>query len=426
MQIIFRSAIVAAVLAAALPAAADRRSDDANSEIRNDSMWAERETRRDVGRARDKAGISQVGGKIVVDASRGKGGGAAYLSKWRTDWNDSFSVNFALDLSAPATSNSRQAAVSGIAFGSDSNDKFSLTKAYRTGVTVEARQSAEGKTLQIVARKNGRVIASSARIPMTDGVHNFEVSWVANPATRTISVKLFEGAAAAPLLVLNGVQEAFSGNGSTLAGIGSALFGYSSGNMAFTSSFDDFSYSGDDHSSDDSDDDSWCDSDDSDDDGVEDGDDHGGRGGDDDAAVDSASFAAGMQVAIDANPSLDLIEAEVEDGTIESIFKQSSTHVLVVRVRLSDSSIASSVSRLADEDELEKFDAAGLATVSPSAALAQIMAQNPGTTVHGLELEDERNSDEDDDSPSNDGIWWEAKLMTSDGIIIKRAVRADV
>jgi hypothetical protein len=226
--------------------------------------------------------------------------------------------------------------------------------------------------------------------------------------------------------VLNGVQEAFSGNGSTLAGIGSALFGYSSGNMAFTSSFDDFSYSGDDHSSDDSDDDSWCDSDDSDDDGVEDGDDHGGRGGDDDAAVDSASFAAGMQVALDANPSLDLIEAEVEDGTIESIFKQSSTHVLVVRVRLSDSSIASSNSRPADADELEKFDAAGLATVSPSAALAQIMAQNPGTTVHGLELEDERDSDEDDDSPSNDGIWWEAKLMTSDGIIIKRAVRADV
>ena len=179
MQIITRSAIVAAVLAAALPAFADRRSDDANTEVRNDSMWSERETQRELGRARDKAGISQREGKIVVDGSRGKGGGAAYLSQWRTDWNDSFSVNFSLDLSAPPTTSPKQSAVSGIAFGSDSNEKFSLTKSYRTGVVVEARQSAEGKTLQIVARKSGRVIASSPRIPMADRVHDLEVSWIA-------------------------------------------------------------------------------------------------------------------------------------------------------------------------------------------------------------------------------------------------------
>lgn len=426
MQIITRSAIVAAVLAAALPAFADRRSDDANTEVRNDSMWSERETQRELGRARDKAGISQREGKIVVDGSRGKGGGAAYLSQWRTDWNDSFSVNFSLDLSAPPTTSPKQSAVSGIAFGSDSNDKFSLTKSYRTGVVVEARQSAEGKTLQIVARKSGRVIAQTARIPMTDGVHNFEVSWIANPNTRTISVKLFEGARAMPILELNGVQQAFSGNGSTLQGLGSALFGYSTGNLPFTSSFDDFSYAGDDHGSDDSDDDSWCDSDDSNDDGIEDGDDNGGRGGDDNGGIDSALFSSAMQVAIDANPALDLIEADVEDGTVESIFKQSDTTVLVVRVRMSDSAIVSSVSRPADEKELEKLPAAGLVTVSPSSALDTIMAQNPGATVNSLELEDERSDDAGDDSPSNDGIWWKAKLITSDGLIIERSVRADI
>lgn len=425
MQIIFRSAIVAAVLAAAVPALADRRSDDASGEVRNDSMWAERESRGDSVRLRDKAAISQTGGKIIVDGSRGKGGGAAYLAKWRTDWNDSFSVNFALDLSAPPTTNPKQAAVSGIAFGSDPNEKVSLTKSYRTGVVIEARQSSAGKTLQIIARKSGRVIASSPRIPMADRVHNFEVSWIANPTTRTISVKLFEGAGASPILELGGVERAFEGNGTTLKGIGSALFGYSLGNLPFTSNFDDYSYSGDDSSSDDSDDDSWCDSDDSNDDGIEDGDDHGGRGGHDDSGVDSALFSSAMQVAIDANPTLDLIEADVEDGTVESIFKQSDTTVLVVRVRMSDSAIVSSVSRAADEKELEKLPAADLVTVSPSSALATIMSQNPGATVNSLELEDERSDDSGDDNPSNDGIWWEAKLITSDGLIIKRSVRAD-
>jgi len=77
------------------------------------------------------------------------------------------------------------------------------------------------------------------------------------------------------------------------------------------------------------------------------------------------------------------------------------------------------------EKELEKFPAAGLVTVSPSSALATISGQNPGATVNSLELEDERSDDSDDDNPSNDGIWWKAKLITSDGLIIERSVRAD-
>ena len=424
MQTIFRSAIVAAVLAAALPALADRRSDDASGEVRNDSMWAERETRGESLRLRDKTGISQSGGKIVVDGSRGKGGGAAYLAQWRTDWNDSFSVNFSLDLSAPSTTSPKQAAVSGIAFGSDSNDKISLTKSYKTGVVVEARQSSAGKTLQIIARKSGRVIASSARIPMADGVHSFEVSWIANPATRTISVKLFEGAGASPILELGGVERAFEGNGTTLKGIGSALFGYSTGNLPFTSSFDDFSYAGDDYGSDDSDDDSWCDSDDSDHDGIEDGDDHGGRGGHDDSGVDSALFGSAMQVAIDANPTLPLIEAQVEDGTVESILSESASTVLVVRVRMSDSAIISSVSRPADIKELEKMAVAGSVTVSASSAVSQASAAYPGATVHAVELENET-EDPGDDNPHNGGVQWKVELITADGQIVEHTVMAN-
>jgi len=53
------------------------------------------------------------------------------------------------------------------------------------------------------------------------------------------------------------------------------------------------------------------------------------------------------------------------------------------------------------------------------------MSQNPGATVNSLELEDERSDDAGDDNPSNDGIWWKAKLITSDGLIIERSVRAD-
>jgi len=424
MQTFFRNAIVAAAFVAAVPAFADRRSDDANSETRNDSMWAERETHGSRGRSIDKAGISQSAGKIIVDGSKGKGGGAAYFSQWRTDWNDSFSVNFSLDLSAPPTTNPKQAAVSGIAFGSDSNDKVSLTKSYKTGVVIEARQSSAGKTIQIIARKSGRVIASSERVALADGVHNFEVSWIVNAAARTISVKLFDGAAATPMLTLNGVERAFSGNGSTLAGIGSSLFGYSVGNLPFTSSFDDFSYSGDDYSSDDSDDSSWDDSDDSNHDGIEDGDDHGGRGNGGSTGVDSALFSSAMQVAIDANPSLGLIEADVEDGTVESIFKESASTVLVVRVRMSDSAIVSSSSRAADIKELEKMAVVGTVTVSASSAVSAASAAYPGATVNSVDLENE-SEDPGDDNPHNGGVQWKVKLITANGQIVEHSVAAN-
>lgn len=423
MKTLFHGAVVALAFTASLSVFADRRSDDANSEVRNDSMWAERETHRDVGRARDKAGISQSAGQIVIDASRGKGGGAAYLAQWRTDWNDSFNVNFSLDLSAPMTSNSRQAAVSGIAFGSESNDKFSLTKAYKTGVIVEARQSIAGKTIQIIARKSGRIVASSPRVELTDGVHSFEVGWIANPATRTITVKLFDGASATPLVQLTGVERAFTSSSSVANGLGSALFGYSVGNLPFTSRFDDFSYSGDDFGGDDSDDSAWDDSDDSNHDGIEDGDDHGGRGAHDDTGVDSAMFAAAMQVAVDSNPTLSIIEAQVEDGTVESIFKETASTVLVVRVRMSDAAIVSVSSRAADNKELKKMAVADSVTVSAASAISTACATYPDASVHSVELEDETENP-GDDNPGNGGVLWKVGLITSDGQVVECSVLA--
>jgi len=380
MQIIFRSAIVAAVLAAALPAAADRRSDDANSEIRNDSMWAERETRRDVGRARDKAGISQVGGKIVVDASRGKGGGAAYLSKWRTDWNDSFSMRFNVDLAAAGTTDVRQRAVTGVTFGVAGPATVPLTSGYKTGVSVEIRRDAEGLSIQLVARKSGRIIASSPRVAYIGGARDLEVSWVADPVARTVSVKLFDLAAPTlmPILTLDGVEEAFSGR---RGGIRTALLGYSTANYGFTSTFKSISHSGDDFDDDDSDDDDddWCDDDDH-------SDDHGGSGGEG-SFVSPAEFAAAWTVA--SAIDTDLLEAEAEDGGVEFIFKEDATNVRVIRVSATTNAITSNIVRAADLDELEKMTYLAGVTIDAATAVANAMASIPGATIHEVELEDE-------------------------------------
>ena len=396
-------------LVVASSAFADRHSDDAASDVRDDSLWSEKESYRNTNAARNKVGIGQTAGQIIVDGRGGKSGGAAYISKWKTDWNDSFSVNYTMDFSSPGATTPTQSAVSGIAFGNDST--FSLTKAFRTGVTIEARETVNGRTLQIVARKSGRVIASTAPVALADGVHDFEVSWVANPFTQTIAVKLYDGiGTTTPVLTLDGVERSFSGR---RGGISSSLFGYSTGNLPFECKFDDFSYSGDDSTSDDTDDDSWCDSDDSNNDGIEDGDDHGGRGGDD-SMIDSAAFTTGLQAAIDASAKFGsvVLKAEGEDGGLDVVVKLSETEVRVITVNLSDSS-TTSVDRPADAKELDAIAVSGSVTVGALAAIDQVLQANPGATMHSIELEEEHGAPE-----------WKISIFDANGLPVELTVAA--
>ena len=416
MQSSFRNLIAVAALAASMPALADRRNDDANTEVRNDSMWSEKESKRTTGVAALRAGIAQTGGQIVIDSMNGKGGGAAYLSKWKTDWNDSFSVSFSADLSSSLATRSSQNAVSGIGFGMDTDAAFALTRGYKTGVVVEMRQALAGKTVQIVARKSGRIVASTERVPLTDGAHQFEVSWIADPITRTATLKLFDGASTTPILTLANIERSFVGRS---GGVSHSLFGFSTGGLAFRSGFDDFSYSGDDHggsSGNDGDDDSWCDSDDSNGDGMEDGDDHGGRGSDD--SIGGDVFGSALQAAIDANidNGNQVIKAEAEGSVLEVVFKQTATTVRTVLVNLSTNAASIGAERAADDKELEALavvDLVNAKTASVIDAINAAMVNYPDGTIHSVELEDE-----------DSGPMWSVKLEAG-GLVIEFTMPAN-
>ena len=137
--------LLAALSVGAAPSAlADRRSDDANDGIRDDSLWRERESYRTSGSSRKKCKVSETAGAITFESQLGKGGGAAYLSAWRTDWTDSFSVTFDATFSAPASSKASRAAFSGIGFGFDAESAYNVAKGFRDGVQVEMQQTKAG------------------------------------------------------------------------------------------------------------------------------------------------------------------------------------------------------------------------------------------------------------------------------------------
>lgn len=400
--------LLTAVLAAA-PAFADRHSDDASSDVRDDSLWSERESRRDSGSAQYKVGISQSAGKITVDGSGGRTGGAAYLSTWKTDWNDSFTVNFSSDFQSSVASRSNHAAVSGIAFGSDAVSKYNVSSCFKTGVMVQLVETTAGTSVEIIARKRGRLVASTVRLPISAGAHQFQVAWIADSATRTVVVELYaDSDLSSPILQLSGAERVFEGSSS---GICSALFGYSKGNLAFRSSFDDFNYSGDDVRSDDSDDNSWCDDDDHDDDNGGGGSSSGGGG-----QTGASEFIDNLEIAIAANSDLSgaVLKAEVEDGTVEVIFRESSSTVRVVRVSLSSQAIVSTSTRNADEDDLQSMSVLNSVTISAASAVAQAAATLAGSTVHEVELEEEHGGPE-----------WSVKLRTAAGVMFERTISAN-
>ncbi|MEY5060850.1 MAG: hypothetical protein RIS45_771, partial [Planctomycetota bacterium] len=340
------TALASIALGSATNALADRRDDDGSDTPANNALWTERESYRPVGRAAQRPDVSRTNGEIKVNGTRGRSGGAALVSNWHTDWNDSFSMRFNVDLAAAGTTDARQRAVTGVTFGVAGPATVPLTLGYKTGVTVEIRSATDGLTIQLVARKGGRIVASSPRLDYIGGARDLEVSWVADPVARTVTVKLFDLAAPTliPILELDGVEEVFSGR---RGGIRNALLGYSTANYGFTSTFKSISHSGDDVGDDDSDDDDddWCDDDDH-------SDDHGGSGGEG-SFVSTAEFAAAWTVA--SAIDTDLLEAEAEDGGVEFICKEDAANVRVIRVSATTNTVTSNIVRPADLDELEKM-----------------------------------------------------------------------
>lgn len=404
------------------PAMADRRSDDASDGLRDDSLWKERESYRTSGSSRKKAKVSETGGQIQFESQFGKGGGAAYLSAWATDWTDSFSVTFDASLSSPASNKNSKAAFTGIGFGFDSESSYNVAKGYRDGVQVEMQQTkAGGRTLQIVARKNGTVIAQSARRSLAVGQHSFEVAWVANPVTRAVTIQVFlDGNVATPFSELSGFGSLFTGR--TDDGIGTSLFGYSTGNQKFASSFDNFDWFGDDHGEDgDDDDDGWGDDDDH-------FDDHGGHGDDDDSdddgsddgdddAVTVAGLTAALDTAFTLYPDGVLLKAEAEYGWIDMVLSNPATasEVRFVRVSATDGSILVDSVRTPRPDEVEALVVSLLVTVDPRDALVAASATVAGgSTVHEVELDAE-----------HAGPVWEFEFRTPTGTEAEREQPAD-
>lgn len=418
------AALVLASLSMGLvtPAMADRRSDDASDGLRDDSLWKERESYRTSGSARKKAKVSETEGQIKFESQFGKGGGAAYLAAWETDWTDSFSVTFDASLSSPSSNKNSKAAFTGIGFGFDSESSYNVAKGYRDGVQVELQQTkAGGRTLQIVARKNGSVIAQSARRAIAAGQHSFEVAWVANPVTRAVTIQVFlDGDVVTPFSELTGFGSLFVGR--TDDGIGTSLFGYSTGNHKFASSFDNFDWFGDDHGEDgDGDDDEWGDDDDH-------FDDHGGHGDDDDSdddgsddgdddAVTVAGFTSAMDTAFGLYPDGVLLKAEAEYGWIDMVLSNPATsaEVRFVRVSAADGSVLVDSVRAPRPDEVELLVVSLLVTVDPRDALAAAAATvTAGSTVHEIELDAE-----------DAGPVWEFEFHTPTGAEAEREQPAD-
>jgi len=398
------TALASIAIGAAGSAFADRRDDDGSDTPSNNALWTERESYRPIGAASMRPDVSRSNGEIEIDGTRGRSGGAALVSNWRTDWNDSFSMKFSANLVAAGTTNARQRAVAGVTFGLTGTTVVPLTSGYKTGVVVEIRDSVDGLTLQAVARKSGRVISSSARVALAAGPHDFEVSWVANPIERTITVKVFDGAGSVvPIATLPGVEGVFSGR---RGGVRSALIGYSTGNYGFTAGFSGVSHSGDDYDDDgsDDDDDDWCDDDDH-------SDDHGGSGGVGSFAT-PAEFAAAWTTA--SAVDTDLLKSESEDGGVEFIFREDATNVRVVRVSISTNAIVANSVRAADQDELDKIALVGGVTIAAADAVANFMATVPGATLHGVELED-----------SNSALFWKIEYRDAAGVILETEVSAN-
>jgi uncharacterized membrane protein YkoI len=399
---------VAALVLSAGTAVADKKIDRADSDSRNSSLWKERETYKNDDARRLKAGISQAGGRINVDATAGKGGGAVYLTNYKIDWTDGFAVKFENEFEGESTTSSVKYAYTGIGFGFEELSQYNVSNGLRTGVQVEIRQSKSGRHMQIVARRDGLVKNWSSKVALPVGAHEFRVEWVAHPTAKTVKLRVFTASnPSTPLLQLAGIEQVFAGLESK--GMHASLFGYSKKNLAFHSSFDDFEFFGDLH--DDSSDSQWCDSDNHSDDS--DNGQSGGQGSGPESVPVSAIVGA-VDAALTLYPGAEVLEVEAEDGTVEVVLPNGATSVRVLRLNVSTFAVLSNITRAADAEDQARIAALPSVTVTADQAALSAVAANPGTTVKEVELELE-----------DGGLVWEVELRNAAGVEIELEIPAE-
>jgi hypothetical protein len=385
------------------PCYAERRNDDGNDGTRDDSLWSETESRDSSRSGKSKCGISERADKIRIDSKKGKGGSAAYESKWKMDWTDSFVIEFEHELKSGRPKKTSQSATSGIALGFGILNPAS---GFPDGVNVVVSQTKNARTLTASVRVAGVVVETDSATLAT-GAHDFKLVWTSFGGAVSLDVQL----GVSTLVSLTGLETHFAGH--VAEGMGVSLFGTSTGNFKFEASFDDVSFSGDDYN--DLDDSSF-----DDDDGSDDADEDGDRNGDDSA--DAASFNAALD-AIVSESDLPILEAEAEDdsqsgGSGVKALQWNATDDTLVEVFANAEGVVRTRSWPINPGQLDKYEDSisviGLVEMSATAAVSQAVASNPGSTVHEIELEEE------DGRP-----MWQVKLVTASGLELEVRIWAD-
>jgi hypothetical protein len=396
--------VVCAVVSAS-PCYAERRNDDGNDGSRDDSLWSETESRTNSRSGKSKCGISESAGKIRIDSKKGKGGSAAYESKWKMDWTDSFVMEFEHELKSSRPKKTSQSATSGMALGFGT---FNAASGWTDGVNLVVTRTKAERTLTASVRVAGVVVEFDSATLAT-GAHDFKLVWTSFGGAVSLDVQL--DGSTTPLVSLTGLETRFAGH--EAEGMGVSLFGTSAGNFKFEASFDDVSFSGDDYN----------DSDDSgfdDDDGADDADEDGDSNGDDSATA--ATFNSALSDII-VHSNLPLLEAESDFESGVSVVKAlqwnaADDKLVEVVAKADDGSILSTHTWTPTVGQLDKYEDSisviGLVEMSATAAVSQAVASNPGSTVHEIELEEE------DGRP-----MWQVELVTASGLELEVRIWAD-
>jgi hypothetical protein len=389
------------------PCYAERRNynDDGT---RDESLWSETQSRDSSRSGKSKCGISERADKIRIDSKKGKGGSAAYESKWLMDWTDSFVIEFEHELKSGRPKKTSQSATSGIALGFGDLDPAT---GYLDGVNLEVKRTKLARTLTASVRVDGQVVDFDTE-DLTDSVAlDLKLVWTSVGNVVSLDVQL--NGNPVPVLSLTGLQTRFAGH--VAEGMHVSLFGTSAGNFKFESSFDDVFVSGDDYNDDDADDSGF-----DDDDGADDADEDGDRDGDDSASA--ATFKVALDAIIELN-NLPLLEAEsdVESGilVVKALQWDADDNKLVEVVANASGDIVGTPRRWTPTPgQWDKYEDSisviGLVEMSATAAVSQAVASNPGSTVHEIELEEE------DGRP-----MWQVKLVTASGLELEVRIWAD-
>jgi uncharacterized membrane protein YkoI len=392
--------VLCAVVSAS-PCYAERRNDDGTG-TRDDSLWTEKESRDSSRSGKSKCGISESSEKIRIDSKKGKGGSAAYESKWKMDWTDSFVIEFEHELKSGRPKKTSQSATSGIALGFGILNPAS---GFPDGVNVVVSQTKNARTLTATVRVAGAVFEKK-EVNIESGAHDFKLVWTSLGGAVSLDVQ--RGGSTTPLVSLTGLEDPFYGH--EAEGMGVSLFGTSSGNFKFEASFDNVSISGDDQSDDDDSD--FDDDDDGFDDDDEDGDrEDGDSNGDDSAEATRFNFALG---AIIDYSDLPLLEAEfdVEEGSLVVKALQwdapAGQLVKVVAFATTGSIRGLPLRSTPNASQRDKYEDSisviNSVVLSAQNAVLQALASNPGATVHAIELEEESGRPQ-----------WQVELVTASG-----------